>query len=346
MGIFSRSTGLGPAPVDGADLLLADLDGVVYRGREPIPHAVEGLNAIQRAGMPVGYITNNASRTDAAVAEQLRELGLHVRPEEVVTSPQAAMRLLREQVPSGSLVLVVGGDGILHELERAGYRATRSAEDGPDAVVQGFAPHVGWEQLAEASFALADREIPWIATNQDWTIPVARGLAPGNGTLVAAVHTAVQRMPKVAGKPETPIFEEAAERFSARRPVFVGDRMDTDIKGARRAGMRSVLVLTGVDRPKQVLAAAPDERPDCIVEDLRGLREPYPEVEVTREHELAVARVGRERVSVHGVEVRIDSAGRSRIDLLRAASAAIGASEKLIYALSIPPALYEDVFRR
>lgn len=345
MGIFTRPTPQSPAPLDGADLLLADLDGVVYRGSKPIPHAVESFNAIQDAGTPIGYITNNASRTDAAVAEQLSGLGLRVRPEEIVTSPQAAIRMLREEAPAGSLILVVGGDGIIHELERAGYRTTRSADDEPDAVMQGFAPHVGWEQLAEASFALARRDIPWIATNQDWTIPVERGIAPGNGTLVAAVHTAVQRMPKVAGKPETPIFEEAAERFGARQPVFVGDRLDTDIKGARRAGMRSVLVLTGVDRPKQVLAAAPDEQPDYIIEDLRGLRAPYPSVELTREHELAIARAGRAQVSVRGIEVTIDNPGRSRIDLLRAASAAIGASEKLIYALRIPPALYEDVFR-
>ena len=341
MGLFRRGTQLGPAPVDGADLVLADLDGVVYRGAVAIPHAVESLNALQDSGLAVGYLTNNASRTSATVAEQLRGYGLRTSAEEVVTSPQAAVRLLRERLEPGALVLVVGGDGIVDELERAGYRITRSADDAPDAVMQGFAPHVGWADLAEASFALV-RDIPWIATNQDWTIPVERGLAPGNGTLVSAVHTAVQKMPTVAGKPETPIFLEAASRFGAAAPVFVGDRLDTDIRGAKAAGMRSVHVLTGVDRAKQLIAAGPQDRPDMIVADLRGLTAPYPEVIVESKPEFSSARVGRERVVVDGVEVRVESSGRDRLDLLRAASAAIAASEKLIYALRVPEVLYTD----
>ena len=156
-------------------------------------------------------------------------------------------------------MLVVGGEGLVVEVEKAGFTVTRSAEDAPAAVVQGFAPEVGWAQLAEAAFALQAPTrtggIPWIATNTDWTIPQARGIAPGNGTLVSAVHTAVGRLPTVAGKPETPIFEEAVARFGAQQPLFIGDRLDTDILGANRAGMPSVLVLTGIDRAKQVLAA-------------------------------------------------------------------------------------------
>lgn len=341
MGLFSRGTAPGPAPIDGVDLLLADLDGVVYRGANAIPHAVESLNAIREGGVPVGYITNNASRTDANVAEQLRGFGLEVAAHEVVTSPQAAVRLLDGRVPPGSLVLVVGGEGIEHELRQAGYRITRSADDAPDAVMQGFAPHVGWEHLAEAAFALT-RDIPWIATNQDWTIPVARGIAPGNGTLVSAVHTAVQKLPLVAGKPERPIFEAAVARFGAGTPAFVGDRLDTDIRGANAAGMRSIVVLTGVDRAKQLIAAPPGDRADYLIGDLRGLTEPYPAVETDTNGDRATARVGRARVSVDGIDVRIDEPGRSSLDLLRAACAAIAASEKLIYALRVPERLYRD----
>ncbi|MGO2111890.1 MAG: HAD-IIA family hydrolase [Pseudoclavibacter sp.] len=341
MGLFTRSTGMGPAPTEGADLVLADLDGVVYRGQQAIPHATESLNSIRARGIGVGYITNNASRTDEAVADQLRGFGLETRARDVVTSPQAATTMLREHVEPGGLVLVVGGEGVERELEKAGYRVTRSADDEPDAVVQGFATHVGWEHLAEAAFALA-REIPWIATNQDWTIPVERGVAPGNGTLVSAVHTAVQRMPLVAGKPEAPIFFEAVKRFGASAPLFVGDRLDTDIRGAGKAGMRSVLVLTGIDRAKQVVAAGPEDRPDYIIGDLRGLDEPYPNVEVEARHELATARVGKAQVTVDGIDVRIDAAGKSNLDVLRAASSAIAASEKLIYALRVPERLYAE----
>ena len=342
MGLF-RQKPEAASPLDGADAVFADLDGVVYAGAGAIPHAVESLN-LAKQRMPVGYITNNASRSDATVAAHLSELGLAVQPTDVVTSPQAAMRLLEEQVAPGALVFVVGGEGIVVELEKRGYRVTRSADDAPDAVVQGFTPEVGWKELAEASFALNSNGgpgsetpgIPWIATNTDWTIPVARGIAPGNGTLVSAVHTAVGRLPLIAGKPETPIFDEAKRRFAAERPIVVGDRLDTDILGANRAGMTSVLVLTGIDRAKQVLAADAASRPDYIVGDLRELHEPYPATEEVR----GAIRVGGARVRVDGRRVVIEAEGERPLDLLRAACAAIWRSGTAIHVLEVPASLY------
>src|SRR5690606_36595595 len=118
--------------------------------------------------------------------------------------------------------------------------------------------------------------IPWIATNSDWTIPRERGVAPGNGTLVSAVHTAVGRLATVAGKPEKPISEEALDRFGAAKTLFIGHRLDIDILGAGRAGIDTVLVLTGIYRPKHVLAAPEGSRPTFILSDLRELHEPYP----------------------------------------------------------------------
>jgi glycerol-1-phosphatase len=329
-----------PTPLDGVDVLLADLDGVVYQGPNAIPHAVDALEGAAAQGLRVGYITNNAARSDAVVAEHLSGFGLTVRPEDVVTSPQAAMRLLRDQVPAGALVLVVGGEGLVTEVERAGYRITRVAADRPDAVVQGFAPDVSWRELAEAAFALArdgnGDGIPWIATNTDWTIPVAGGIAPGNGTLVSAVHTAVGILPQVAGKPETPIFEEAVRRFSASSPLFLGDRLDTDVLGARRAGILSAHVLTGIDRAKQLLSAVPDQRPDFLLEDLRQLSEPYPRTVVKRDETI----VGKARVGIRDGRVEVRSEGDRRIDLLRAACAAIWDSGVPIYALEVPERLY------
>src|SRR5689334_10156576 len=253
MALFRRRTE-NAAPLDGVDVVLADLDGVVYKGPDAIPHAVDSLNRAAET-VRVGYITNNASRTDASVAQHLTDLGLAVQPSDVVTSPQAAVRLLSRHVEAGSTILVIGGDGLVDEVQKGGFGVTRSAEDEPAAVIQGFAPEVGWTQLAEAAFALQGRsesERPWIATNTDWTIPVARGIAPGNGTLVSAVHTAVGRLPLVAGKPERAIFDEAVARFQAQSPLFIGDRLDTDILGANRAGIASVLVLTGIDGGKQL----------------------------------------------------------------------------------------------
>lgn len=332
-------------PLEDVDVVLTDLDGVVYAGAGALPHAIESLN-LSRAGRRLGYITNNASRTDASVAGHLRELGLDTSPDDVVTSPQAAVRLLAERIPPGSTVLVVGGDGLVDELGKSGFRVTRSAEDAPAAVVQGFAPEVGWTQLAEAAYALAVPEdqggIPWIATNTDWTIPQARGIAPGNGTLVSAVHTAVGRLATVAGKPEVPIFEEAVARFGARHPLFLGDRLDTDILGANRAGIPSALVLTGIDRPKHVLAAPAGSQPTFILGDLRELHEPYPEASVRD----GVVTVGSSTVRVEGPDVRILEEGDRPVDLLRAGAKAIWDTGRAIYGFRVPERLYADPFHR
>ncbi|MFE7844495.1 HAD-IIA family hydrolase [Microbacterium sp. NPDC057407] len=343
MALFGRRS--QPTPLDGVDVVLADLDGVVYAGAGALPHAVESLTRA-RDGRALGYITNNASRTDASVAAHLSDLGLATRPSEVVTSPQAAMRLLAQRVNPGATVLVVGGDGLTDEVTKAGFVVTRSADDRPAAVVQGFAPEVGWTQLAEAAFALKvpeeDGGIPWIATNTDWTIPQARGIAPGNGTLVSAVHTAVGRLATVAGKPEVPIFEEAVSRFGAKRPLFLGDRLDTDILGANRAGIASALVLTGIDRPKHVLAAPAGSQPTYILGDLRELHEPYPEIRVAD----GVATVRGAVVAVEGPDVRIVSAGDRPVDLLRAGAAAIWSTGRAIFGFRVPEELYADPFHR
>lgn len=338
MALFRRTSD-AVTPLAGVDLVLADLDGVVYTGPNAIPHAVDSLNGVAET-VKVGYITNNASRTDASVAAHLRELGLHVEPRDVVTSPQAAVRLLSQYVPAGSTILVVGGDGLVDEVQKGGFSVTRSADDDPAAVIQGFSPDIGWAQLAEASFALqgrTDTERPWIATNTDWTIPVERGIAPGNGTLVSAVHTAAGRLPLVAGKPEVAIFEEAVARFQATKPLFIGDRLDTDILGANRAGIDSVLVLTGIDRAKQLLAADADSRPTYILGDLRGLGEPYPEAKTARN---GAVTVGKSTVAVDGNDVRIVSEGDDELDLLRAACRAIWDSGRAIYGLDVPERLY------
>jgi glycerol 3-phosphatase-2 len=327
-------------PIEGIDVVLADLDGVIYRGSDAIEYAVESINRLPST-IRVGYLTNNASRTDATVASHLVSLGLHVVPRDVVTSPQAAVRLLEGLVPAGSNILVVGGDGLTAEVAAAGFIVTRSALDSPAAVIQGFAPEIGWTDLAEAAFALQGEgaNIPWIATNTDWTIPQARGIAPGNGTLVSAVHTAIGRLPVVAGKPEVAIFQEAIRRFGSDRALMLGDRLDTDILGANRAGLPSAFVLTGIDQAKQLLAAAPQERPTFILQDLRDLAAAYPEVIETVHDIVTETRVGQAVVLREGGVLRVAVSGTG-IDLLRAGCAAIWNSGMAIYALDVPPELY------
>ncbi|MBA3720695.1 MAG: HAD-IIA family hydrolase [Nocardioidaceae bacterium] len=261
------------------DVALLDLDGVVYVGASAVPGAVAAVDRVRAAGMRVGYVTNNAARPPRAVASQLRELGLSLDDADVVTSAQAAARLVAGRVPSGSRVLVVGGDGLVEALAEHGLHAVSRLDDGPAAVVQGFDPTVGWELLAEGAYAVA-AGLPWVASNLDRTIPTPRGRAPGNGTLVAAVREATGTHPVVAGKPEPALVEESVLRTDAKRPLMVGDRLDTDIEGAGRAGIPSLLVLTGVTTLDELFGAVGNERPDFVAADLGGLLHPHEPVTV------------------------------------------------------------------
>jgi glycerol 3-phosphatase-2 len=307
--------------VNEYDAALLDLDGVVYVGRHAVPHAAEVLVEARRRGMHLAFVTNNAARTPATVAAHLTELGIPARVDEVATSAQAAARLVSELVPAGSAVLVVGGEGLAEALREYDLRPVRSLDEDPKAVVQGYHPTVGWEQLAEGAYAVA-RGLPWVASNMDLTIPTARGIAPGNGTLVAAVHAATGVRPLVAGKPELPLHREATERAGARRPLVVGDRLDTDIEGAVRAGTDSLLVFTGVTTPSALLLAGPDARPSYLSADLRGLLEPAADVST---NEPGLWTCGGWTAQVHRGELVVEGGGEP-YDGLRAACAAAWAS--------------------
>ena len=329
-------------PIEGIDLLLADLDGVIYQGPDALPHAVGALKKAARS-RTLGYVTNNASRTPSQVAQQLESYGLPASADDVVTSPQSAARVLTSLLTPGALVLVVGGEGLLHEVRNAGFAITDRADDGPDAVVQGFSPEVGWAQLAQASFALQRRpEIPWIATNTDWTIPVQGGVAPGNGALVSAVHLAVGRLATFAGKPEPEIFQVALERWAVEpaKTLMLGDRLDTDVLGANRAGIRSALVLTGIDSAKTLLASDVSMRPDFVLEDLRQLHEPYPEIHRTVDDDgVHTVEVGRAVVRRKENAIRVARAGK-KIDLIRAGAAIVHDSGLKIFGLDVDPQIY------
>lgn len=252
------------------DVALLDLDGVVYLGGQPVTHAAAALATARDLGMRLAFVTNNASRTPAMVAELLGRLGVDAAPSDVVTSAQAAARLLAATLPPGSRVLMVGGRGLHEALLERGLEPVRSAEDEPRAVVQGFAPEVDWHMLAEAAIAVG-RGLPWVATNADLTVPTPRGTAPGNGALVQTISTATGVTPTVAGKPRPPLHAETVERTGSRHPLVVGDRLDTDIEGAANVGCDSLLVLTGVTTEALLLGAGPAHRPTYLARDLRGL---------------------------------------------------------------------------
>ena len=259
---------------DAYDGLILDADGVIYRGPEPVPFAIEALVQAVRTS-PWCVVTNNAANPPGVVSAKLTGFGLEATDDNIVTSPNGAVAFLVDAgFTPGSKVFVVGGPGIEEALLAGGFVPVRDRHAGPVAVVQGLGMEVGWHDLAEASYAIADGAM-WIATNLDPSLPTQYGLAPGNGALVAAVAEAVGRRPDaVTGKPEPLLFELAAQRMGATSPLVVGDRLDTDIEGANRAGMDSLLVLTGVtkvDELSSLAAVKPPLRPRYLADDLRCL---------------------------------------------------------------------------
>ena len=318
------------------DTVLCDLDGVIYEGAHAIVDAPETINTFIASGIPVGYVTNNSSRKPETIADQLSGFGITTSPSNVIGSAKTGVDILATLIPAGAKVLVVGGEGLRSRVVEAGFELVKSSDDQPAGVIQGFDPTVAWTDLAEASYSIANGA-KWVATNQDWTIPREKGIAPGNGTLVSAVHTAVGQLPLVAGKPEPAIYRTAVEHFGAKKAIFVGDRIDTDIRGANRAEMDSVLVMTGISTRKEVLGVKKEDRPTYIVATMAELLSDYDEPKKTRRgyacKNAEVELLGNKVVVTHG--------DPKSIGALRAACAVIYNSDTPIYGLDVEPALYE-----
>jgi len=256
---------------DAHDVVFFDLDGVIYIGREAVPHAAEVIHALRQRGIQCCFVTNNASRTASEVADHLNELGIEASEAEVVTGSQAGASLMASFVEPGAKVLAVGGPGVAAALSDRGFVPVLTDLEQPDAVMQGYGPNLTWSDLAEASYAVR-RGIPWVATNLDSTFPTQRGIALGNGSLVEAVAHATGRRPDaVAGKPERALFDEAMARTGATRGLMVGDRLDTDIEGGNLAGLQTLLVLTGVTTAAECAAASGSQIPSYVGDDLRCL---------------------------------------------------------------------------
>jgi len=263
------------------DVALLDLDGVVYLGQTAVTGAAQALASARERGMRLAFVTNNAARTPEEIAAQLRRLGVPADSREVITSSQAAAHFLAERLPARARVLVVGAEGLIEALRERDLIPVFSADDEPAAVVQGYSPDTNWRMLAEGAIAI-QRGVLWVATNIDATLPSARGPLPGNGSLVAALRHATGATPVVTGKPEPTMHRETVERSGAQHPIVVGDRLDTDVEGARAVGCPSLLVLTGVTTPALLLEAPERLRPDYIAADLGGLLVAHPEPTVNR----------------------------------------------------------------
>ncbi|WP_313550525.1 HAD-IIA family hydrolase [Corynebacterium sp.] len=281
--------------IEQHDALLLDLDGTVWEGGRAIDGAVDFINS---CGLPSVYVTNNASRAPEAVAEKLRGIGLKVETADVLTSAQAAVTLAGAHVPQGAKILVIGADSFRDLVRAAGYTVVASADDKPDAVLQGFDPSVDWAQLTEGALAIR-QGAKYVASNLDSSLPTERGLAVGNGSLVAAIESATGVSPVSAGKPEPEMFVQAAKLVGAKRPLAVGDRLNTDIAGGNAAAMNTFHVLTGVSHEMELIEASKEYRPNFIGDSLSDM---------TRSaYELAPGSQGGFTARVDGLDVLVDN---------------------------------------
>jgi glycerol 3-phosphatase-2 len=255
--------------VPGVPVVALDLDGVLWRGDEPVAAAVVGVGRLRAAGLNVAFISNNSAVPVGDVVSKLRRMGVDAEPDEVLTSALAAAHLLGRELPAAARVLVCGGAGVREALAAEGLTVV---DRGPaEAVVVGLHRDFDYEILTAASGAVRDGA-RFVATNLDPTYPVPGGMIPGAGSMVAAVATAAGATPEVAGKPGHPIAELVHERFGDRG-VMVGDRPSTDGAMADTLGWPFALVLSGVTAAVAPPGgeAIPDPPPPFVAADLGAL---------------------------------------------------------------------------
>lgn len=264
--------------VDLHDLVMLDLDGVVYVGPDVVPGAGEHLEAARSRGVRLAFVTNNAARPPTVVAEHLTSLGITAEVEDVVTSAQAASAVLADRLPPGSAVAALGGAGLTEALREVGLEPV-GVHDEAVAVASGYGPDVLWRDIMTVAVRVRDG-LPWVASNTDHTIPTPDGVAPGHGVLVDMLQRFTGVEPTVAGKPAPPLLETTIRRCGADRALMVGDRLDTDIAGGSAVDVPTLLVMTGVSGLAELASCRPEDRPTYLAADLAGLLEPQPVVEV------------------------------------------------------------------
>jgi HAD superfamily hydrolase (TIGR01457 family) len=250
----------------GYDVLLFDLDGVLFRGDEAIDGADATLAALREARVRMVFVTNNSSRTPEQIARKLRDHGIEADPTEVVTSALATADLLAAR--GGGTAFVIGEDGIRDALSGAGVELADGEPEAVEWVVVGLDRHVSYAQLRTAGI-LVQRGARLVATNPDRSLPMPDGVWPGAGALLAVVTETTGAPAEVVGKPFAPLFEAALRRAGGGRPLVIGDRLDTDIAGAAGLGWDSLLVLTGVSSEDEVTSSP--TRPTFLADDVSAL---------------------------------------------------------------------------
>lgn len=256
---------------------LCDLDGVIYRDREPVPGAAEAIAALRAAGHRVLFATNNGTRRRDEFVQRLAEVGVPAGVEDLGTSGYATAQYLRGRLAPQARVLVIGAEALRAELDAAGLRADMAplgddawAARPPDCVVVSLDRQFTYQKLAQAQRAVL-RGALLMATNRDPQFPGADGLYPGAGAIVAAVETACQQRAVAIGKPEPLLYQMLLEATGAdpARTIVVGDNLLTDVAAAVAMRLPSILVLTGISRREDVAHAA--VTPTLVVERLTEL---------------------------------------------------------------------------
>ena len=314
------------------DAALLDLDGVVYIGEDSIPGVIPALNnAHSQTGIALTCVTNNAARSSASVAAHLTDLGLAVGPDDVVTSAQAGAAELAKLVKPGALVFVCGSRDLMNEVQLVGLNPSQEFHLNYDAVINGYWPDMPWRMLGQAAGIISNGAV-WVATNMDLTIPTKFGTSPGNGSMVNGLINATGRKPDVvAGKPQKPLMQASIERTGSKKPIVIGDRLDTDILGANNVGIDSLLVFSGVTSISELINALPNERPTYIAWDATG---------ITNSHQGVLVENGE--VSLGGFKVTADGLSGSGDSLDAIRVAAVGAWEGICPAT----VLIDDLARR
>jgi len=260
------------ALADEFDGLLIDLDGVVWIGRELVPGSDEALRSLLEAGKEIVFVTNNPGKSAAEYARRLREAGVDVGAERIVTAGEATASLAAERIPGGTAFAI--GAPAFHETIAAAGLKLLEREAAREAEIVLVSGHRGfdYEELLTATQALQGGAVLF-ATSRDPTMPMPGGPVPGTGAVLAAVETASGAAAEIGGKPEPALFEEARKRIAAaKRVAMVGDRVSSDIEGGRRAGLETILVLSGATSREEAERANPQA--DHVVDDLAALARP------------------------------------------------------------------------
>jgi 4-nitrophenyl phosphatase len=254
--------------------LIIDMDGVLWRGDEPMPGLDAFFAFLKERGISFILATNNSSRTPEQYVAKLARFGVDVPVETILTSALVSAAYLADVAPSGSRVYVIGEEGIQQALLDRGFALD---DEIARYVVIGWDRNLTWNELATASL-LIHEGASFVGTNPDVTFPTERGPVPGNGALLAAVETATGVKPVVTGKPEPRMYQEGLRRMDAtpETTAMIGDRLDTDIAGASNASLTTILVLSGIATEEDVASAS--MRPDLVCADIQELLKRWKEL--------------------------------------------------------------------